>query len=136
MNLVFVDAASRFLARLEGVVDPEEKRRIVGDEFIRVFEAQAELLGPLIFWVRERFYPDVIESTSAETRSAVKIKTHHNVGGLPADLVFLLVEPLPLSVQGRSPRNRERTWSSARDRRRQPFPGPVWRCASSAKSLP
>ncbi|HET9681100.1 MAG TPA: glutamine-hydrolyzing GMP synthase [Candidatus Limnocylindrales bacterium] len=98
MNLVMVDARQRFLARLAGVVDPEQKRRIIGDEFIRVFEEEAariEAGGARIdFLTQGTLYPDVIESATAETKAAQKIKTHHNVGGLPADLRFQLIEPL------------------------------------------
>ena len=94
MNLVMIDARKRFLARLAGVVDPEEKRRIIGDEFIRVFEEQAEQLGQIDFLTQGTLYPDVIESATAETKAAQKIKTHHNVGGLPADMRFKLIEPL------------------------------------------
>jgi GMP synthase (glutamine-hydrolysing) len=94
MRLVMIDARERFLARLAGVIDPEEKRRIIGDEFIRVFEEQAELLGQIDFLTQGTLYPDVIESATAETKAAQKIKTHHNVGGLPADMRFKLIEPL------------------------------------------
>jgi GMP synthase (glutamine-hydrolysing) len=94
MNLVMIDARERFLARLAGVIDPEQKRRIIGDEFIRVFEEQAERLGQIDFLTQGTLYPDVIESATAETKTAQKIKTHHNVGGLPADLRFKLIEPL------------------------------------------
>jgi GMP synthase (glutamine-hydrolysing) len=94
MNLVMVDARERFLRRLAGVEDPEEKRRIIGDEFIRVFEEEAAKIGQIDFLVQGTLYPDVIESTTAETKTAQKIKTHHNVGGLPADLRFQLIEPL------------------------------------------
>ena len=94
MQLVMVDARARFLRRLAGVDDPEEKRRIIGDEFIRVFEEEAAKLGQIDFLAQGTLYPDVIESTSAETKAAAKIKTHHNVGGLPADLRFQLIEPL------------------------------------------
>ena len=94
MNLVMVDARERFLARLAGVEDPEEKRRIIGDEFIRVFEEEAAKLGQIDFLTQGTLYPDVIESTAPETKAAQKIKTHHNVGGLPADLRFQLIEPL------------------------------------------
>jgi GMP synthase (glutamine-hydrolysing) len=94
MNLVMVDARERFLGRLAGVEDPEEKRRIIGDEFIRVFEEEAAKLGQIDFLTQGTLYPDVIESTTAETKTAAKIKTHHNVGGLPADLRFSLIEPL------------------------------------------
>jgi GMP synthase (glutamine-hydrolysing) len=94
MRLVMVDARERFLARLAGVEDPEEKRRIIGDEFIRVFEEEAAKIGRIDFLTQGTLYPDVIESTAPETKAAQKIKTHHNVGGLPADLRFQLIEPL------------------------------------------
>jgi GMP synthase (glutamine-hydrolysing) len=94
MQLVMVDARERFLSRLIGIEDPEQKRRIIGDEFIRVFEEEAAKLGPIDFLTQGTLYPDVIESTAPETKAAQKIKTHHNVGGLPADLRFQLIEPL------------------------------------------
>ena len=94
MRLVMVDARDRFLRRLAGIEDPEEKRRIIGDEFIRVFEEEATKLGQIDFLTQGTLYPDVIESKTAETKAAAKIKTHHNVGGLPADLRFSLIEPL------------------------------------------
>ncbi len=94
MRLIMVDARERFLARLAGVTDPEQKRRIIGDEFIRVFEEEAAKLGRIDFLTQGTLYPDVIESTAPETKTAQKIKTHHNVGGLPADLRFQLIEPL------------------------------------------
>ncbi len=97
--LVVVDAQNRFLARLADVIDPEQKRRIIGEEFIRVFEAEAERLeeqqGPITFLAQGTLYPDVIESTSHDTAStATRIKTHHNVGGLPEEMSLTLVEPL------------------------------------------
>jgi len=96
--LVAVDARMRFLERLAGVADPEMKRRIIGEEFVRVFEAEAQRLeavhGPIAFLAQGTLYPDVIESTSHDTSVAARIKTHHNVGGLPADMGFRLVEPL------------------------------------------
>ncbi len=94
MNVIGVDAADTFLGRLNGVEDPEEKRRIIGDEFIRVFEEEAARLGRIDFLTQGTLYPDVIESTAPETKAAQKIKTHHNVGGLPADMRFQLIEPL------------------------------------------
>jgi len=94
MRLLMVDARERFLARLAGVEDPEQKRRIIGDEFIRVFEEEAGRMGEIDFLTQGTLYPDVIESTAPETKAAQKIKTHHNVGGLPADLRFQLIEPL------------------------------------------
>jgi len=89
-----VEAHERFQHALEGVVDPEEKRKIIGREFIRVFEEESTKAGDFKFLAQGTLYPDVIESTSKETKSAQKIKTHHNVGGLPDDLKFELVEPL------------------------------------------
>ena len=93
MDLVHVDAADRFLTKLAGVIDPEEKRRIVGETFIRVFEAEADKIGAVDFMVQGTTYPDVIESAPG-VGAAVKIKSHHNVGGLPKELTFDLVEPL------------------------------------------
>ncbi|MBV9282023.1 MAG: glutamine-hydrolyzing GMP synthase, partial [Chloroflexi bacterium] len=95
VDLRHVDAARRFLSRLEGVIDPEQKRRIIGEEFIRVFEDEARSIGQIDFLAQGTLYPDVIESTSHDTATAAaRIKTHHNVGGLPPDLRFSLVEPL------------------------------------------
>jgi GMP synthase (glutamine-hydrolysing) len=92
--LVVADARDRFLSRLDGVEDPEEKRRIIGDEFVRVFEDEAAKLGDVRFLAQGTLYPDVIESKSHDTQAAQTIKTHHNVGGLPEDLRFELIEPL------------------------------------------
>jgi GMP synthase (glutamine-hydrolysing) len=99
--LVVVDARQRFLLRLAGVIDPEQKRKIIGEEFVRVFEQEAEHLaaegGPIAFLAQGTLYPDVIESTSHDTAAtATRIKTHHNVGGLPEDMSLQLVEPLRL----------------------------------------
>jgi GMP synthase (glutamine-hydrolysing) len=93
MNLVYADAAKRFLDRLAGVTDPEEKRKLIGAEFIAVFREEALRLGRVPFLAQGTLYPDVIESVSFRGPSAT-IKTHHNVGGLPKDLEFALVEPL------------------------------------------
>jgi GMP synthase (glutamine-hydrolysing) len=97
--LVVVDARRRFLDRLADVIDPEQKRKIIGEEFIRVFEEEAAHLerekGPITFLAQGTLYPDVIESTSHDTASTAKrIKTHHNVGGLPEEMSLKLVEPL------------------------------------------
>jgi GMP synthase (glutamine-hydrolysing) len=124
MQLVMVDARERFLRRLAGVEDPEEKRRIIGDEFIRVFEEEAERLGEIDFLVQGTLYPDVIESTTAETKAAAKIKTHHNVGGLPADLRFSLIEPLRYLFKDEVRRVGSELGLPEAMVLRQPFPGP------------
>jgi GMP synthase (glutamine-hydrolysing) len=94
-RLVAVEASETFLAALAGVTDPEEKRKIIGEKFIRTFEAEARKLGQVDFLAQGTLYPDIIESASRDQQAtAAKIKTHHNVGGLPADMNFELVEPL------------------------------------------
>ncbi|MBQ3187269.1 MAG: glutamine-hydrolyzing GMP synthase [Alistipes sp.] len=90
-NLVYVDATERFLTKLEGVEDPEQKRKIIGGEFIRVFEEEARKLDGIDFLGQGTIYPDIVESG---TKTAKMVKSHHNVGGLPEDLQFALVEPL------------------------------------------
>ncbi|MBQ1201816.1 MAG: glutamine-hydrolyzing GMP synthase, partial [Alistipes sp.] len=90
-NLVYVDATERFLTKLEGVEDPEQKRKIIGGEFIRVFEEEARKLDGIDFLGQGTIYPDIVESG---TKTAKMVKSHHNVGGLPDDLQFELVEPL------------------------------------------
>jgi GMP synthase (glutamine-hydrolysing) len=124
MNLLMVDARDRFLRRLEGVVDPEQKRRIIGDEFIRVFEEEAGRLGRIDFLTQGTLYPDVIESTAPETKAAQKIKTHHNVGGLPADLRFQLIEPLRYLFKDEVRRVGLELGLPEAMVLRQPFPGP------------
>ncbi len=94
LNLIHVDARERFLRKLTGVTDPEQKRKIIGEEFIRVFEDEAAELGEVDFLAQGTLYPDVIESQTSENKAAAKIKTHHNVGGLPASMHLKLVEPL------------------------------------------
>ena len=90
-NLIYVDATERFLTKLEGVEDPEQKRKIIGGEFIRVFEEEARKLDGIDFLGQGTIYPDIVESG---TKTAKMVKSHHNVGGLPDDLKFELVEPL------------------------------------------
>ena len=90
-NLVYVDAVDRFLGKLAGVADPEQKRKIIGAEFIRVFEEEARKLEGIEFLAQGTIYPDIVESG---TKTAKVVKSHHNVGGLPEDLNFTLVEPL------------------------------------------
>jgi GMP synthase (glutamine-hydrolysing) len=100
INVEYINARERFIAKLDGVTDPEEKRKLIGTEFIRVFEQESKRLGPFDFLAQGTLYPDVIESAGTNIdpktgeRVAVKIKSHHNVGGLPKDLQFKLVEPL------------------------------------------
>jgi GMP synthase (glutamine-hydrolysing) len=124
VNLLMVEAQDRFLARLRGVTDPEEKRRRIGEEFIRVFEEEAAALGPIEFLVQGTLYPDVIESKTAESKAAAKIKTHHNVGGLPADLRFTLVEPLRYLFKDEVRRIGLELGLPEAMVNRQPFPGP------------
>ena len=124
MRLVMVDARDRFLARLAGVEDPEEKRRIIGDEFIRVFEEEATKLGQIDFLTQGTLYPDVIESKTSESKAAQKIKTHHNVGGLPADLRFQLIEPLRYLFKDEVRRVGLELGLPDAMVQRQPFPGP------------
>jgi GMP synthase (glutamine-hydrolysing) len=120
--LVHVQAQERFLARLAGVADPEQKRKIVGAEFIRVFEEEARGLGDVRFLVQGTLYSDVIESGGTE--NAETIKSHHNVGGLPADMKMELVEPLRLLFKDEVRRVGEELGLPERMVWRQPFPGP------------
>ena len=123
--LVHVQAQERFLSRLEGVDDPEEKRKIVGAEFIRVFEEEARKLGGDVrFLVQGTLYSDVIESGGGEDGVAATIKSHHNVGGLPADMQMRLVEPLRMLFKDEVRRVGEELGMPERMVWRQPFPGP------------
>ncbi|MBS5570980.1 MAG: glutamine-hydrolyzing GMP synthase [Clostridiales bacterium] len=120
-NLIYVDAADRFLDKLSGVSDPEEKRKIIGAEFIRVFEEEARKLHGIHFLAQGTIYPDIIESG---TKTVKAVKSHHNVGGLPADLDFQLVEPLKMLFK-----DEVRACGTALGLPdsmvyRQPFPGP------------
>lgn len=124
MNLVMVDARERFVRRLAGIEDPEEKRRIIGDEFIRVFEEEASRIGRIDFLTQGTLYPDVIESTAPETKAAQKIKTHHNVGGLPVDLRFQLIEPLRYLFKDEVRTVGLELGLPEQMIQRQPFPGP------------
>jgi GMP synthase (glutamine-hydrolysing) len=121
--LVHVDAEERFLARLEGVDDPEEKRRRIGEEFIRVFEEESRKLGATRHLVQGTLYSDVIESGGTDGVAA-KIKSHHNVGGLPADMEMELVEPLRLLFKDEVRRVGEELGLPERMVWRHPFPGP------------
>ena len=122
--LVHVQAQERFLMRLAGVSDPEEKRKIVGEEFIRVFEEEARKLGDVRFLAQGTLYSDVIESGGSDDGVAAKIKSHHNVGGLPPDMRMELVEPLRLLFKDEVRRVGEELGLPERMVWRQPFPGP------------
>jgi GMP synthase (glutamine-hydrolysing) len=125
VRFIVVNARDRFLARLAGVTDPEQKRRIIGNEFIRVFEEEAEKLGHIDFLTQGTLYPDVIESaTSDKEKSASKIKTHHNVGGLPDDLAFQLIEPLRYLFKDEVRAVGTELGLPDYMVQRQPFPGP------------
>jgi GMP synthase (glutamine-hydrolysing) len=124
MNIIYVDASQRFLERLTGVIDPETKRKTIGEEFIKVFEEEAGKIGKVDFLAQGTLYPDVIESASSGSKAAAKIKTHHNVGGLPARMTLKLIEPLRYLFKDEVRQvglelglPEEMIW-------RQPFPGP------------
>jgi GMP synthase (glutamine-hydrolysing) len=121
--LIHVQAQQQFLSRLAGVEDPEQKRKVVGEEFIRVFEEEARKLGQLRFLVQGTLYSDVIES-GGEVGVAATIKSHHNVGGLPADMRMELVEPLRALFKDEVRRVGEELGMPERMVWRQPFPGP------------
>jgi GMP synthase (glutamine-hydrolysing) len=123
-RLLTVDASEDFLSALDGVTDPEQKRKIVGEKFIRVFETEARKLGQVEFLAQGTLYPDVIESTAPDRSVGAKIKSHHNVAGLPPDMQFKLVEPLRYLFKDEARAvgralglPQESVW-------RHPFPGP------------
>jgi len=124
MNIIYVDATERFLDRLKGVIEPEIKRKVIGEEFIKVFEEEANKIGKVDFLAQGTLYPDVIESAASGSTASAKIKTHHNVGGLPSKMRLNLIEPLrylfkdevrQVGLELGMPE--EMVW-------RQPFPGP------------
>ncbi len=123
MNLCHVDAVDRFLDQLVGVTDPETKRRRIGETFIRVFEQEAQALGTVDFICQGTTYPDVVESASGGG-SAATIKTHHNVGGLPKDMKFTLIEPLRNLFKDEVRRAGKELGLPDEIVNRQPFPGP------------
>ena len=150
IHLVHVDAADRFLDRLAGVTDPEEKRKIVGETFIRVFEEEADKLGAVDFIAQGTTYPDVIESAATtppptsssrrvgagqrELQAAVTIKTHHNVGGLPEGDDVRARRAAALPVQGRGAQGRPRARPAGGDGVPPAVPrARAWRSASSAR---
>jgi len=124
MNIIYVDASERFLNKLKGITDPEMKRKVIGEEFISVFEEEAAEAGKTDFLAQGTLYPDVIESISSVSTASAKIKTHHNVGGLPAKMTLTLLEPLRYLFKDEVRQvglglglPEEMVW-------RQPFPGP------------
>ncbi|WP_196599610.1 glutamine-hydrolyzing GMP synthase [Pectinatus frisingensis] len=121
MNFIRVNAQARFLGKLKGVSDPERKRKIIGEEFIRVFEEEANKLGQIDFLVQGTIYPDVVESG---TKTSATIKSHHNVGGLPKDMQFSLVEPLRELFKDEVRAVGEKLGIPHDLVWRQPFPGP------------
>jgi len=124
MNFIYADAEDRFLEKMAGVIDPEKKRHIIGEEFVRVFEEEAAKIGRVDFLAQGTLYPDVIESASSGSKAVATIKTHHNVGGLPSMMNLYLVEPLRYLFKDEVREvglalglPEEMVW-------RQPFPGP------------
>ncbi|MBX3064295.1 MAG: glutamine-hydrolyzing GMP synthase [Anaerolineae bacterium] len=124
INLVAVDATETFLGALEGVTDPERKRKIIGELFVRTFEAEANKLGDVEFLAQGTIYPDVIESAAKDRPGAHRIKTHHNVGGLPEDMKFKLVEPLRYLFKDEVRKVGTELGLPDEIVWRQPFPGP------------
>lgn len=124
MKLIAVRAVEEFLEALAGVTDPEAKRKIIGEKFIRIFEREARRLGQVDFLAQGTIYPDVIESAGAERSSAAVIKYHHNVGGLPADMGFRLVEPLRYLFKDEVRQLGEALGLPHKLLGRHPFPGP------------
>ena len=120
-NLIYVDATDRYLDKLAGVADPEQKRKIIGAEFIRIFEEEARKLDGIDFLGQGTIYPDIIESG---TKTAKMVKSHHNVGGLPEDLKFRLVEPLKQLFKDEVRQCGLQLGLPESMVYRQPFPGP------------
>lgn len=121
MNLIRINAQQRFLNKLKGVTDPEAKRKIIGEEFIRVFEEEKQKLGQIDFLVQGTIYPDIVESG---TEGTAVVKSHHNVGGLPEDVDFELVEPLKMLYKDGVREVGRRLGLPDEVVNRQPFPGP------------
>ena len=132
MNLIRVDAKERFLSKLKGVSDPEKKRKIIGEEFIRVFEEESKKIGHVDYLVQGTIYPDVVESGG--TGTSATIKSHHNVGGLPEDMDLDLIEPLRALFKDEVRAVGEELGIPSELVWRQPFPGPVLPSASLVKS--
>ena len=124
IELITVDAVDRYMQALRGIIDPEEKRRKIGELFIRIFEQQARQLGAPHFLVQGTIYPDVVESSAPERAKVQRIKTHHNVGGLPENMEFELVEPLRYLFKDEVRLVGQALGLPAELVWRQPFPGP------------
>ena len=124
LKLIYVDATERFITALAGVTDPEQKRKIIGNEFINVFEVEAGAMGEVDFLAQGTLYPDVIESQTSESTAAHKIKTHHNVGGLPERMRMKLVEPLRYLFKDEVRLAGAELGLPPQILNRQPFPGP------------
>ncbi len=124
MHLMAVNAVEEYLEALDGVTDPEQKRKIIGEKFVRIFEREARKLGQIDFLAQGTIYPDVIESAGKDKKDAHVIKTHHNVGGLPDDMNFELVEPLRLLFKDEVRRIGVALGLPDSLIWRQPFPGP------------
>ena len=124
VELIAVDAAAEFIGALKGVSEPEQKRKIIGERFIRLFEQQARQLGHPRFLVQGTIYPDVVKSSAPDRNKAERIKTHHNVGGLPQDMSFELVEPLRYLFKDEVRAVGEALGLPEGLVWRQPFPGP------------
>ena len=125
VNLMYVDASDRFVKALNGVPDPESKRKIIGETFIKVFEEKAKVIGNVDFLAQGTLYPDVIESSNSnDTKAAHKIKTHHNVGGLPEKMNLKLIEPLKFLFKDEVRKAGSELGLKDQAINRQPFPGP------------
>ncbi|MDA0596807.1 MAG: glutamine-hydrolyzing GMP synthase [Chloroflexi bacterium] len=124
VNLIFVDGTERFLHALKDVTDPEVKRKCIGAEFIKIFEEVAIDIGEVDYLAQGTLYPDVIESTSADSKASHKIKTHHNVGGLPEHMDLKLVEPLRYMFKDEVRKAGAELGLTPQSVNRQPFPGP------------
>lgn len=124
VDLVYADAVEHFISALSGVTDPEEKRRIIGEEFINIFDNEAARIGKVDFLAQGTLYPDVIESKTSESKTSAKIKTHHNVGGLPETMKLRLVEPLRYLFKDEVREVGLELGMPDEMIHRQPFPGP------------
>ncbi len=129
--VIYVNAKERFLNKVKGITDPEHKRKLIGEEFIRVFEEESNKLGPIAFLAQGTLYPDIIESAGASydrqkpgEKIAVKIKSHHNVGGLPENMKFKLLEPFRKLFKDEVRRVARELGVPTRITKRHPFPGP------------